>query len=302
MPTNAVARRIISALVVLFGMMMMMTTAHAQNPVEDAIQQLNSSTVKGYLQPFIDGVGADLNSGVYHSADIGTGFSLKLELVAMGTLIGDAQKVYSAVPPVPFDQTPVQTATIFGGRGTTVQGPGVSYQFQNGQLNLSAVPLIVPQLSIGNIMGTQAVIRYIPIPDMNNFPKSTFFGVGLRHSISQYLPNVPVDLAAGAFYQQLTIGSLMEEKTLNFSGEASKSFSILTIYGGVQYESATMTLDYNYQGYGATADNHVHLDLDGQNNFRFTAGLGLDLLILHLSADANFGTVTVISGAVGFGL
>ena len=155
-------------------------------------------------------------------------------------------------------------------------------------------------MTIGNIMGTQAVIRYIPIPDMNNVPKSTFWGVGLRHSISQYLPNVPVDLAASAFYQQLTIGDLMEEKTLNFSGEASKSFSILTIYGGVQYESATMTLDYDYKGYGPA--DHIHLELDGQNNFRFTAGLGLDLLILHLSADANFGTVTVISGAVGFGL
>jgi len=300
MLTIAVVRRTTRALVVLCGMMMMLTMARAQNPVEDAIKQLSSTTVKGYLQPFIDGVGADLNSGVYHSAYIGTGFSFKLELVGMGTLIGDAQKVYSAVPPVPFDQTPVQTATIFGGQGTTVHGQGVDYQFQNGQLNLSAVPLIVPQVTIGNIMGTQAVIRYIPIPDMNNFPKSTFFGVGLRHSISQYVPNIPVDLAASAFYQQLTIGDLMEEKTLNFSGEASKSFSILTIYGGVQYETATMTLDYDYKGYGPT--DHIHLDLDGQNNFRFTVGLGLDLLILHLSADANFGTVTVISGAVGFGL
>ena len=98
MLTIAVVRRTIRTLVVLSGILMMMTMAHAQNAVEDAIQQLSSTTVKGYLQPFIDGVGADLNSGVYHSAYIGTGFSFKLELVAMGTLIGDAQKVYSAVP------------------------------------------------------------------------------------------------------------------------------------------------------------------------------------------------------------
>ena len=298
---NAVIRRAILVITVLCAGMMM-TTARAQNSLEDAIQQLNSSGVQGYLHPFINAIGADLNSGVYHSADIKDGFSMKLEFVGMGTLIGDAEKLYSAVPPFPFNQTPVQTATVYGGLGAVVDGPGVKYHFQNGQFDASIVPLVVPQLTIGNIMGTQAVIRYVPIPDVKNFPKSTFFGVGLRHGISQYLPNVPVDLAASAFYQQLTIGDLMEEKAFNFSGQASKSFSILTVYGGLQYETATMTLDYNYKGYGSTGNDHVHLDLDSDNKVRFTAGLGLDLIILHLSADANFSNVTVISGAIGFGL
>jgi len=300
-PANRIAS-VLAAIVVGIGMFH--APARAQNAIEDAIQQLNSDAVKGYLQPMITSVGADLNSGVFHSAEISDGISFKLELVAMGTLIGDAQKVYSAVAPSPFSQTPIQTSTIFGNQGTIVHGPvsGIDYQFQNGQLKLSIVPLAVPQVTVGNFFGTQAVIRYIPIPEVNNFPKSTFFGIGVRHSISRYLPGVPVDLAGSVFYQKISIGDLMTEKTMSIGGQASKSFSVLTLYGGLQLESSTMTLDYTYKGYGAVGQPHVHTDIDGENTVRATLGLGLNLIILHVSGDVNFGNVTVVSGAVAFGI
>ncbi|HUL43340.1 MAG TPA: DUF6588 family protein [Bacteroidota bacterium] len=300
-PANRIITLLSAIVLVISGFQ---TIAQAQNPIEDAIQQLNSDAVRGYLQPMVTSVGADLNSGVFHSAEITDGISLKLELIAMGTLIGDAEKMYSVTAPSPFNQTPVQSATIFGNQGTIVHGPvpGIDYQFQNGQLKLSIVPLAVPQVTVGNFFGTQAVIRYVPIPEVNNFPKSTFFGIGVRHSISRYLPGVPVDLAGSVFYQKISIGDLMEEKTMSIGGQASKSFSLLTLYGGLQLESSTMTLDYTYKGYGAVGQPHIHMDIDGENNVRATLGLGLNLIILHVSGDVNFGNVTVVSGAVAFGI
>ena len=274
-------------------------TARSQNPVEDAIKQLSSDNVRGYLQPLVNSIGANLNSGVSHSSNIGDmGLSIKLDIIGMATFIGDAEKTYSAIAPQPFDQTSTQTATLFGGLGSVVNGPAsTQYQFQTGQVKTSLVGFGAPQLTIGNVFGTQAIVRYIPIPEVDNFPKMTYWGIGARHSISRYLPTAPVDLAASILYQKVMIGDILDETAFSFGAQASKSFYLLTLYGGLQYESSKMSVHYTQTG----TSSSINLDLDGENKFRATAGLGLNLVILNLFADINVGKVTVASGGIGFG-
>jgi hypothetical protein len=280
------------------------SSTYAQNPFEDAIKQLNSENVRGYVQPLINGFGANLNSGIYHTAEIpNLGFHFQLQIVGMGTIIGDAEKTYMATPPDPFTQTPVQTATIFGTTGTIVTGPAnLKYQFQNGQVRASSLPLAVPQLTIGTVFGTQAIVRYVPVPEIGNSPKMTLLGAGIQHSISQYIPLLPVDVAVGGFYQRLTIGDIIDARTMNAGVLASKSFSLITLYGGAQYETATMNLNYTYTGPGSTPNTKINVDLDADNSFRFIGGLNLNLVIAHLNADINVGKVTVASGGLSFGL
>jgi hypothetical protein len=302
----SVAKYMKACVVAVALLMSAVIPARAQNPFEDAIKQLNSDVVKGYLQPAINGFGANLNSGLYHSADISDGFHLELTIVGMGTMIGDAEKTYTAIAPQPFNQTPVQTATLFGGMGASVNDASntIQYHFQNGQVKTSFIPFAAPQLTIGNIYGTQAIIRYVPIPEIDKFPKVTLFGIGLRHSVSQYLTEFPVDISGGFFYQTFKVGDLIDAKAFNIGVQASKSFSILTLYGGLQTESSSMKVSYTYTGPvppGSPANPTVNLDFDGENKFRFLAGVGLDLLILHFNADINLGKVTVVSGGVGFG-
>ena len=275
-------------------------TSRAQTNFEDAIKQLSSENVRGYVQPFVNGLGANLNSGLHHTADIGDmGVHFRLQIIAMGTFIGDVDKTYSAVPPEPFDQTPVETATLFGGVGTTVYGPGgTAYQFQNGQVKTSILPAATLQLTVGNAFGTQAIIRYLPPIERDNFPKTTFFGIGARHSVSRYLPSSPVDLAGGFFYQKLTIGDIIEAKAFNFGGQVSKSFSVVTLYGGLQYETSSLTLSYT----NLSTNNRVNTDIDGENHIRATAGFSLNLVILNLNADINVGKVTVASAGLSFGM
>lgn len=281
-----------------------LSSSFSQNPFETAIKQLSSDNVRGYLQPFVDGFGANMNSGLYHTAEIGDlGFHLQIQVVAMGTIIGDAEKVYDAMPPSPFPQTPVQTATVFGGVGSTASGPaGLSYHFQNGQVRTAVMPSAIPQMTIGDVAGTQAVVRYMPIPQFDQFPKSEIFGIGVRHSISRYLPNVPVDLAAGLFYERLAIGDLIAATAMNFGAHVSRSFSMITLYGGLQYESATMSLNYTYTGPGSTPGTTVSLDLESENRFRLITGLNLNLFVLNLNADISIGKVTAVSAGLGFGL
>jgi hypothetical protein len=129
-------------------------------------------------------------------------------------------------------------------------------------------------------------------------PKITFFGLGVRHSISQYLVEFPVDIAAGIFWNTIKFGDLIDMKSFSFGAQASRSFSVLELYGGLAYEKSSLDLSYVSTAPGAA---NVGLTLDGVNKFRATVGLGLNLAILHLYGDVNVGSITNFSAGLGFG-
>ncbi len=299
--TAAWMRRVACGLVVCLASH---SFSQAQNAFEDAVKQLNLDNVRGYLQPLANSVGANINSGLFSTADIGEmGLSLQIQLVATGTMIGDAEKTFYALPPSQFPQSPVKTATVFGDMGASVSNSSnLTYYFQNGQVRTSLFPTAVPQLTVGNVFGTQAVVRYVSIPEFHNFPKSSLIGGGLQHSVSRYLPDVPVDLAVGIYFNRFSLGDIIEEKAMSYAAHISKTFALLTAYGGVQYETATMDVNYVYTGPGATPDTKLSMQLESENKFRATAGLNLNLGVLRLNADVNVGKVTVFSGGLGFGI
>jgi hypothetical protein len=304
MKINNLLRGMMLTIAVVSMMIIVISYAEAQNPFEDAVKQLSSDNVKGYLQPWVTSYGADLNSGFYHTADIGDlGLTIRLDIIGMGAFVGDKQKKYKATNP--FDGTEVETATIFGERGAIVSPDSlVMYQFQNGQVKTSFIPFAVPQLTIGDLYGTQGVIRFITLPEMNNVPKVSLFGIGARHSVSRYLPPIPVNLSAGLFYQSLKIGEIFEASTFTIGAQVSKSFAVLTLYGGLQYESISMDLNYTYQGTvpGYTPPSpKVSLNIEGKNQFRGTAGFNINLLAFNIFADINIGSSIAASGGIGFG-
>jgi hypothetical protein len=280
------------------------STCYSQTPLEDAVKQLNSDLVKGYLQPFINSASANINAGHYSTAQIpDMGFTFRLQVVGAGTVIGDAEKTYTATPPSPFAQNPVQTATVFGDRGASVSGPAnMTYYFQNGQIKANLFPSVVPQLTIGSVFGTQAVLRYASIPEFHDFPRSTLFGVGAQHSISRYLPDVPVDLAVGIYYNNFSVGDFITSHAMCYGAHVSKTFAIITAYGGLQYETASMDVNYTFTGQGSVPSTTIGLQLESEVSVVATVGLDFNLGILHVNGDANFGKVTALSGGIGFGI
>ena len=274
--------------------------ARAESDLEKVLKQYDSQTVKGYIQPMVDFFGANMNAGLYHSAAIpAMGLKIEIDLVGMGSLVGDEQKTYSAPAPPGFGASTFKTATIFGGKGGRITTPdSLSYSGSDGIIDATLFPLAVPQLTIGSVAGTEATIRFVTSPSIDAFPTTTLFGAGLRHSISQYLPGAPLDIAVGGFYSSFTVGDIIDFKGISVGAQASLSAAIATLYGGLAWEKSTMNLKYGAATPGAPA---VDFDLDGSNNFRFTAGGGLSLGVFKIFADANFGSVTNFSGGIGFG-
>lgn len=291
----------------LFGAVLLLSsaTARSQGSLENALKQFSGPAAEGYMQPVADLFGANMNSGFYHSAQMSRwGFHLSFDIVGMVSMVGDDQKTFDAPAPAGFTPTTFKTATIFGGKGTEISDatlPALKYKGSDGVFNTGNFPLAVPQLSIGYIYGTEFIARYVFIPKIGEeiIPSSTLWGIGARHSVSQYLPSVPVDLAVGVFYQSYSAGDLIGFKGLTYGVQASKTFSVLTLYGGLHAESSSLNL--KYISTDPSVPGAVDISLDGANKFRFTGGLALTLGFFKIFADANFGSVTCFSGGVGFG-
>lgn len=268
--------------------------------LKDAIEQLNSDNTRGYLEPFIHAFGSNLNAGIYRTAGLPKmGIHLYVGVIAMGAMIPEGGRTYMGTPPPPYPQTPVKTASVFGDEGAVVDfGNGLSYAFQDGQLSGDFAPLAVPHIEIGSIFGTVLKLRYAPPYDLGeDIGKLKFLGYGLQHNVSQYIPLMPVDLSVGFFKQSLDVGDdLLALDALSYGIQASKRFSVLTLYGAMALESTSMDVSYTFEG------EEISLALDTGTQFRLTVGAQLKLAILILSGDFSLSKYNTVSLGIGLGL
>lgn len=275
-----------------------------ESDIEKAIRQFGADRVGGYIQPMADLFGADVNGGFFRSAEIPvSGFHLTFELIGMGSMVQDAQKVYTAAAPAGFSPQTFQTATIFGGQGTTVQdaaNPSLSFRGSDGALDATLLPFVVPQLSIGSVGGTDLKLRAIPVPETGDLPRTLLFGVAVRHSINQYIPSLPFALAGAVTYTRFTVGDIIDFTGITVGAQVSRSFGVLTLYGGPAWEKSTMELTYDSTDPYST-QKAVDITLDGASAFRFTAGMGLSIGFFKIFGDVHLGSIVGFSGGIGFG-
>jgi len=270
--------------------------------LEDYVSKYTSANGAGYMQPLADAFGGNLNSGFYHGARLSTlGFHIYIGVETMTALIADDQKIFTAKTEESF--SPAKTAevpTIFGsGKGAAVTGTGGTVFNFPGGLDISKLPLAVPQVSVGSIFGTEATVRFAKAKIDDNIGEVKLFGFGAQHSLSQYFKNFPIDLAAGFLIQKFEVGDIVEANTKYFGLQGSLSRNLLTLYGGIGVESATLDIAYDYESGAGT--QRIAFALDADNSARFTAGFALNLLVLKLHADYNFGSQNVIAAGLGFG-
>lgn len=284
----------------------------ADTAVQNQVSYYTGADAVNYLQPLANAFGAALNSSFGYSASIPrASFHLSLEAPVMGVIFEEKDRTFSTTAPAgsPMART-VDVPTVVGdGAAVTINfgGGGQSYSFPGG-LDLNSFGLVVPQLRIGAIMGTEALVRWIAYDQSDSdVGKINLFGIGGRHSISQYLgAKPPLDLAVGAMWQKEDVGDngrgddFVSSDAFSISLQASKRASIGFLgfepYAGVAWES--FSADVSYEDTNGELQN---ISLDGGNDMRFTIGAGFDFLIGHLWADYNFANTDNFSFGLALG-
>jgi hypothetical protein len=283
-------------LVCVFCSILVIQGSQAQD-LEESLSLYLSTNGSLYMQPLADAFGANLNSGFFHTARIKKmGFHLHVGFKAVGALISDDQKTFTskAEGGLPGGR---ELPTVFGDEdGVYIDEIDETV---TGVWNTSIFPVAVPQLTVGSLLGTEVTIRWMEWTVSEDFGKIGLFGFGIRHSISQYIPMFPVDVAIGYFRQNFEIGDIVEAHAQYFGLQASYQISVLCFYGGIGYENANLDISYTYEDNDTS--QRVSFELDSKNSTRFTIGLGFDLPILKIHVDYNIAAQNVVAAGIGFG-
>jgi|SRR5688572_18466710 hypothetical protein len=275
------------------------TSAFADGTVQNQISVYTGPNAVGYLQPLANAIGATLNSSFGYSAFIPkSSFHLSLEAPVMGVMFEDDDRTFEATTESGFSPTSTASVpTVVGsGEAVTIDGNGGAQFAFPGGLDLNSFGLAVPQLRVSSLMGTEAVVRWISFEQGDaDIGDIDLFGIGGRHSLSQYMGERPLlDLAVGALWQTFSVGEndrggdFVDADALSIQLQASKrapigGFLTFEPYATASWE--TIDLDLAYEDANGEP---VAVSLEGENDVRFTLGAGLNFVAGHVWADYSF--------------
>jgi hypothetical protein len=240
--------------------------------------------LQAYISPWANAFGAGLNGGWYNTAKPHKfgGFDITMN-VSAGIVPTSAET---------FDISKIGLSSSITGTGmaSTVAGPKkdgplMSYRVNNVTLasfnapqgvDWRYIPVPTAQVGVGLPFGTELKVRFIPKINIKG-GDVYLWGVGLVHSILQYLPGnklLPFDVSLFAGYTKLKgdvpLGLDPDPEVsqaytapynaatsfdgqnlkisvgaLNISAIASLNLPVITFYGGVGYCKTRTTMDFS---------------------------------------------------------
>ncbi len=173
--------------------------------------------------------------------------------------------------------------------------------------DVSMMPAASPQIKIGTVYGTQAIIRFLPSYDIKDAGKFKFFGFGLQHNPGLWFKTpLPVDISVGFLSQDMKLGSIIDFSTLSYGVNVGKQFGFgplsVTPYGGILMEKSKLDVTYTdtLQTSSGKQVTNVNFSLTGDNKFKFNLGVKLHILAMDLLAEYNIGKYSTLSGTFAF--
>lgn len=323
---NQIGRRIVAGVCLV----MATTSLQAQDDLGKQLSKVAGANAKNYLGSFLSGLGADLNSGFYHSADLHDVLGFDLGVKVGAVMVKDEDRIFDFEMPdqvtysgftltagTDYDKIIAGSPSVLGdkkGKEVRVKSTS-SYIPLRGQtlfttpsgFDLSYLPLAAPQASIGLPLGLEVIGRFIPTVSLpEDAGKVNFVGFGIRHDIDQYIPLLPIDIAVHFMTQKLTISDNADKKLLTATGtaygvEVSKSLALFTLYGGFQIEKSAWDIEsYTFSDIESGTNIQVPgFSVEGANTSRFHAGIRLLLLFVNIHADYSFAKQPVLTAGVG---
>lgn len=285
--------------------MVLLAAVPVSAQIEDLISAYTGDNAEGYLEPLELAIGADLHSALFHSGYVPEeGLHISLELGLMAVLFSDDDRTFMATTEMGFSpETTVEAATVVGsGDAIIVEGDhGTAFAFPGG-LNLTSFSLAAPQLRIGSFKGTEGLIRYMAVDTGDvEVGKVNVWGLGLRHSISQYMTDPPVDIAAGFMYQSFQLGDdLIDGSGFTFGAQVSKripsGFALIEPYAGLSFDTFQMDVSYDDED-----GDPVALEFDSSSTAHLTIGLHAKASVVSLYGEYNLAKQSGFAFGMGFG-
>ena len=294
------AVRLVFVLVVLAG-----GALRAEAQLSDNLGALTGENSRKYLGPLPDAFSGTMNSAIFTSGKVPkVGIEFTVGVKVMGVKFDDQDRLYTPTDPPGFTSTPpvIPAPTVVGGSDAVSQsGQGGATQYYPGGFDPGEFAFAAPQLSVGSVMGTRAVVRWFAhdFAADNFIEKISFFGIGAQHSLSQHVPALPLDLALGVFYQSFKINDrLLDIKTVHLDVTGSRSLGIVQPYGALGLDTFKMDADYEDSN---NPGSHITVDFDRTTHIHLTAGVLINFPIVKLHGEANLAATNGVAVGLSFG-
>ena len=297
-----------------------------------------SKLMQGYLNPASKGLMYSMNGGWYTTAKTHKVLGFDLTISANGSFVPSADEMFAFIPSeyqflsLPNNETSIPTVMSDNDVSTMVDvsvpvGDGTfkvaSFEMPGGiteELPANVVPSPMVQAGIGLPLHTDLKIRFAPTVTYSDDFEANLLGIGLQHNLMQYigpLDKLPLSLSVLAAFTKIdatyNIGDEAADGVSVTNGSAgfelntwtaqllgSLDFKIVTIYGGLGYNSGktnlkmkgTYNLSYDIDdGNGniiGSVDESITdpIDLEFEaDGFRGTIGTRLNLAWFKIFAD-----------------
>ncbi len=261
----------------------------ALGQLEENLGGMTNTNAEKYLAPLDTGLSGTLNSAIFRTGHVPrSNLTFTVGVAAMAIGFNDDDRTYVPTDPAGFTSLePGPVPTVIGDpTGRTVAGQSGLYHAYPGGFDIGSFQLAVPQVTIGAIKGTRALVRYVAV-DVGDaeIGDLRYLGVGVQHSLSQWLTNFPVDLAAGFFMHEIDIGDdLLKTRAHQINLTASREYGFLQPYIGIGLDSVQSDLKYTDE---TSEDLSLDFSLETQNDVRLTLGTLLRFSVLSLFAEFN---------------
>ena len=298
--------------------------AFSQDDLYSKLQKVGNIYGSKYLEPFSKGFGSNLNSGWLGGLKIASYSKLPVTLSLYGGVkfsgmvlteddqyfdltYSDKYNYNGNIVDATFKVT--HAPTVFGSTAPAVADVYVgntkvaTQQIIGGVVDSKFVPLFIPQIGFGSVLGTDVTARILPRVDMGNYGKVMFTGFAIRHNISNYIKGMPFDLAVQGGYQKFSVNNSSDVEIISANSymvniQAAKTILLITLYGAIQYEN--FGVDINYSQYIPQVGNiNIAFSQKGNDNFRGILGASLNLPGFTVNADFNMARNFMFSAGVG---
>ncbi len=282
----------IKNILVVAALMVASITVKAQLPSLDFIYGYTNDArllLEEYIRPYANIMGANLNGGWYNTAephklggfDVTATFSvafappaaLSYDLATLSGLRADIEGA-TTIAPTAAGQMDARPDLVYS---AVVNNPvsGVPETYELARIThpdgagLNWLPLPMPQITVGLIKGTDITLRFLPESRLGEYGRLGVFGIGGRHSISQWIPvvnklkfiNISVqggytNVSTSAHLNMEPIAEIEPSNPPNWDDQfldldisgwtvnliASQSIPIITVYEGIGYSSSLVDL------------------------------------------------------------
>jgi hypothetical protein len=277
---------------ILPGLLLAALSGPASAQLNENMLSLTDENLKSYLVPLQVAMSGTLNSAIFRTGYVEHGgFEFAVGAAAMAVSFYDQDRAFRPVDPSGFaslEQRDVPTV-VGDAAGVIIPGEGgLSWAYPGG-FDMEGFELAVPQLSVGNLLGTRAILRFVPPVDLGDSDLGEFeyFCIGGQHSITQYLESLPFDLAVGAAYHDFKIGKdMLHVQAMQLNATASRQFGALQPYVGLGYDSVDLDAHVEDEDYPEDA---IDVSLDKMTDMHFTAGVMARLSFLAIYGEYNDG-------------